>query len=82
MKKNSSTPSTQKKRKSVVIWIGGVPYRRKAKYKGWQCYIIGYDINTERHLLIRNTWGEEERIELDNDRLILTEAKYTKEIYK
>lgn len=55
-----------------VIWIGGAPYKRKAVYKGWYCSIVGYDINTERHLIVKNTFGKEERIELDNDQLILT----------
>jgi hypothetical protein len=55
------------------ISIGGVPYSRKAKLSGLPVYIIAYDINTERHLIIKNVFDEQKRIELDNDRLILRE---------
>lgn len=63
------------KEKKKVIWIGGVPYYTKAELNGWQIEIVGYDINTERHLIVNTVFDKNKRIELDNERLILTECK-------
>ncbi len=64
-----------KKLPSHVINIGGVPYLRKATLGSSEIYIARYDLNTERHLYI-NTYNEKhKRIELDDERLHLTEWK-------
>lgn len=60
---------------SETINIGGASYFKKAELSGLPIEIIAFDINTERHLIIRNSFNEEVRIELDNDKLKLTEAE-------
>ncbi len=59
------------------IDIGGVVYSRRAKLNWWVIDIVGYDINTERHLIVKDMSGEQSRIELDNDKLLLRE-RYTR----
>jgi hypothetical protein len=67
--------------KAKFIDIGGAPYSTTATLKGWQIQIIGYDLNSERHLLIINQYGEEKRIDLDDENLILRE-KYQRKSAK
>lgn len=55
------------------ISIGGVPYSRTAELGGWEIKIVGYDINTERHLIVDTAFEKGRRIELDNDKLKLRE---------
>lgn len=65
---------TKDKKKSNFINIGGAPYSRKALLNGLGVWIVGYDINTERHLIIRDLFGGNiRRIELDNYQLSLRE---------
>lgn len=59
------------------INIGGVPYSTRAVLNGFFIDIIGYDINTERHLIISDASNQKRRIELDNSDLKLRE-KFTK----
>lgn len=64
-------------KKSMFIEIGGCPYSRKALLKGWEIWIVGYDINTERHLIVYTPYEKNQRIELDNADLKLRE-KYSR----
>ena len=60
-------------KKKNTIWIGGGLYSKEAKYRGFPVKIVSYDVNTERHITIEWRSGDQERIELDNDQLELTD---------
>jgi len=66
--------------KTKFIWIGGALYSRTISYHGWRAKILGYDINTERHILIETAFGAKKKVELDDDRIIMRERYERKAI--
>jgi hypothetical protein len=60
--------------KREAISIGGVPYSKKAEWKGMPIEILRYDINSERRIFIKDAFGDQKWIDIDDEKLILKEV--------